>query len=80
MGKYYPCAHSQSDRESFAISFLNCIRNTVSFTGVHVRFSRFQPRSNDVGWFNAQAGEFTRGIPNSSQTEAVNAPYCSGAL
>ena len=66
MGKYYPCAHSQSDRESFAISFLNCVRNTVSCTGADVRISGFQPRSNGVA-------EFARGGSKSSQqAEAVN--------
>ena len=61
MGKHYPFPHSQPDSESFAVSFVNCVRNTVSFTGADVRISRFQPRSNGVGWFDARAGEFTRG-------------------
>jgi predicted O-methyltransferase YrrM len=69
LGKHYPFPHS----ESFAVSFVNCVRNTVSVTGADVRISRFQPRSNGVGCFDARAGAFTRGIPKSSQqTEAVN--------
>jgi predicted O-methyltransferase YrrM len=74
LGKYYPFAHSQPDPESFAVSFGNCVRNTVSFTVADVRISHFQPRTNGAGWFETRAGEFTRGIPKSSQqTEAVNA-------
>jgi len=71
LGKHHPFPHSQSDSEAFAVSFVNCLRNTVSVTDV--RISRFQPRSNGVGWFDAHADAFTRGIPKSSQqTEAVN--------
>ena len=63
LGKHYPFPHS----ESFAVSFVNCVRNTVSVTGADVRISRFQPRSNGVRCFDARAGAFTRGIPKSSQ-------------
>jgi predicted O-methyltransferase YrrM len=73
LGKHYPFPHSKPDPESFAVAFVNCVRNTFSFTGADVRISRFQPRSNGVGWFEARAGEFTRGIPKSpQQTKAVN--------
>src|SRR5262245_45003480 len=73
MGKYNPFPHSQSDPESFAVSFVNCVGNAVSVTGGDVRISRFQSRSNGVGWFEARACEFTPGIPKSSQqAEAVN--------
>jgi predicted O-methyltransferase YrrM len=73
LGKYYPLPHTHPDPESFVLSFVNCVRNTVSFTGSDVRISRFQPRSNGVGWFDVRASEFTRGIPTSSQqTETVN--------
>src|ERR1043166_2936867 len=73
LGKDYPFAHSKPDSESFAVSFFNCIGNTLSVTGADVRISRFQPRSHGVGWFEARAGEFTRGITKSSQqTETVN--------
>jgi hypothetical protein len=73
LGKHYSFPHSQPDSESSAVSFVNCVRNTVSFTGADVRISRFQPRSNGIGSFEAHAGEFTRGIAKSSQqTEAVN--------
>jgi hypothetical protein len=73
LGKHYPFPHSQPDSESVAVSFANCVWNTVSVTVADVRISRFQPRSNGVGWFDARAGEFARGIPKSSQqTEAVN--------
>src|SRR6266581_7291241 len=69
LGKHYPFPHSQP----FAVCFVNCVRNTLSVTVADVRISRFQPRSNGVGWFDARAGAFTRGIPKSSQqTEAVN--------
>jgi len=74
LGKYNPVPHSQSDAESFTVSFFNCVGNTFSFTDVDVRISRFQPRCNGAIWFHAFAGDFTRGIPKSSpQTEAVNA-------
>src|SRR6266576_351984 len=73
LGKHYRFPHSQSDSECFAVSFVNCVRNTVSVTGADVRISRFQPRSNGVRCFDARAGAFTRGITKSSQqTEAVN--------
>ncbi len=72
LGKYYPFAHSQSDPESFTVCFPNSVRNTISFTSADVRISHFQPNCNAVAWFDARAGEFTRGIPKSSQTEAVN--------
>ena len=69
MGKHYPFPHSQP----FAVCFVNCVRNTLSVTVADVRISRFQPRSNAIGWFDARAGAFTSGIPKSSQqTEAVN--------
>src|SRR6266446_8809582 len=69
LGKHYPFPYS----EPFAVCFVNCARNTLSVTVADVRISRFQPRSNGVGWFDARAGAFTRGIPKSSQqTEAVN--------
>jgi hypothetical protein len=81
MGKYYPFPHSQPDSESFPVSFVDCVRNTVSVTVANVRISSFQSRSNGVGWFDARAGAFPRGISESSQqTEAMNAVYCSGAL
>ena len=81
LGKRYPFPHSQPDPESFAVSFLNCVGNTVTVTGGDVRISPFQPRSNGVASFDACANEFTHGIPKSSQqTEAVNSTYCSGAL
>ena len=71
MGKYYPFPHSQPDPESVAVSFVNCVGNTVAVAAL--RISRFQPCGNGLGWFDACAGDFTRGIPKSSpQTEAVN--------
>jgi predicted O-methyltransferase YrrM len=75
LGKYYPFAHAQSFAVSNrdAISFLNCVGNTISVTVTDVRISHFQPRSDSVGSFGARASEFTRGIKKSSQqTEAVN--------
>jgi hypothetical protein len=73
LGKHYPFPHSQPDSESFAVSFADCVGNAVAFTGADVRISCFQPSSNGVGSFDACAGEFTRGIPKSSQqTETVN--------
>jgi predicted O-methyltransferase YrrM len=73
VGEYYSFAHSEPDPESFAVSFVNCVRNTVSVTGGDVRISRFQPRRNAVDWFAARVGGFTNGIPKSSQqTETVN--------
>jgi predicted O-methyltransferase YrrM len=73
LGKHYSVPHSQSDPESFGVSFFNCVGNTFFFTGGDFRISRFQPRCNGVSWFHACAGDFTRGIPKSSpQTEAVN--------
>ena len=73
LGKHYPFPHSQPDSESFAVSFVNCVRNTVSVTVADVRISCFQPRGNGVGWFDARAGAFTNVIPKSSQqTEAMN--------
>jgi hypothetical protein len=73
LGKCYPFAQSEPDPESFAVSFVNRVGNTFSFTGADVRISRFQPRSNGVGSFDACANEFTCGIPKSSQqTKAVN--------
>jgi hypothetical protein len=81
LGKHYPFPDSQPDPESFSVSFVNCAGNTFSVAVVDVRISRFQPRTNGVGWFDARANAFTRGTPKSSQqTEAVNAVYCSGAL
>jgi hypothetical protein len=81
LGKHYPFPHSQPDPESFAVSFVNCVGNTVSVADADVRISRFQSGSNGVGWFDARASAFTRDIPKSSQqTEAVNSTYCSGAL
>ena len=59
LGKHYPFPYSQPDSESFSVSFVNCVRNTVSVADV--RISRFQPCSNGVGWFDALAGAFTRG-------------------
>jgi len=73
VGKYYSFPHSKPDPESFAVPFVNCVRNTVSFTSGDVRISRLQPLCNAVDWFDAYAGDFTRGSPKSSpQTEAVN--------
>ena len=81
LGKHYPFPHSQPDSEAVTLSFVNCVGNSVSFTGADIRISRFQPRSNGVASFDAPADEFTRSITKSSpQTEAVSAPYCSGAL
>ena len=59
MGEHYPFAHSKPDSEPFAVSFANCVRNSISFTGADIRISRFQPRSNGVGWFDAHTREFT---------------------
>jgi hypothetical protein len=73
LGKHYSFPHSKPDAEPFAVSLLNCVGNAASVTGADVRISRFQPRSNEVLYFDAHAGEFTQGISNSSQqTEAVN--------
>jgi predicted O-methyltransferase YrrM len=73
LGKYYLFPNSKSDAESFAVSFVNCVGNSVSFTGADIRISRFQPCSNGVGWFDVHTREFTQGIAKSSQqTEAVN--------
>jgi len=79
VGKHYPFANSQRHAESFAIferdavSFVNCVGNTVSFARADVRISRFQPRANGVGWFDAFASAFTcRGSKRSQQTQAVN--------
>jgi len=59
--------------ESVAVSFVNCVGNTLAGTVSDLRISRFQPCSNRIGWFVARAGGFTQGIPKSSQqTEAVN--------
>lgn len=72
MGKHHPFPDSQSDAESFAISFADCVRNTVSVALADVRIFGFQPRGNGIGWFDARASAFTRGIPKSSQqTKAV---------
>ena len=71
LGKPYRFPDSKPDPESFAVSFVNCVGDT--FSVANLRISRFQPRSNGVGWFDARANAFTRGIPKSSQqTEAVN--------
>ena len=81
LGKHYLFPHSQPDSESFSVSFVNCVRNTVSVTVADVRISRFQPRSNGVASFDACANEFTHdGSKPSQQTKAVSATYCSGAL
>jgi len=73
LGKHYPFPDSQPDPESFAVSFVNCVGDTFSVAVANLRISRFQPRSNGVGWFDARAGEFTNVIPKSSQqTEAMN--------
>jgi hypothetical protein len=73
LGKYYSFPHSEPDPESFAVSFVNCVRNTVSVTGGDVRISRFQPCRNAVDWFAARVAGFTDDIPKSSQqTETVN--------
>ena len=81
MGKHHPSPHSQSDAEPFAIPFADCVWNAASIAVADVRISRFQPRSNEVVYFDAHASEFTQAISKSSQqTEAVNAVYCSGAL
>jgi hypothetical protein len=66
LGKHYSFPHSQPGSESLAVSFVNRVRNTVSFTGADVRVPRFHPRCNGVGWVEARAGEFTGGIPKSS--------------
>ncbi len=69
LGKHYPFPHS----ESFAVSFVYCARNTVPVALTDLRISRFQPRSDGVGWFDAHPGECTHGISKSSQqTEVVN--------
>jgi predicted O-methyltransferase YrrM len=69
VGKHYPFANSQRHAESFAISE----RDAVSFARADVRISRFQPRANGVGWFDALASAFTcRGSKRSQQTQAVN--------
>jgi hypothetical protein len=61
LGKHYPFPHSQPDSESFAVPFVNCVGNTFSVAVANLRISRFQPRGNRVGWFDARAGAFTRG-------------------
>ena len=61
MGKHYPFAHSQPDSESFTVPFVNCVGNTFAVAVADVRISRFQPRGNGVGWFDAHANAFTRG-------------------
>jgi len=43
LGKYYPFPHSQHDSEYFAVSFVNCVGNTVSVTVANLRISRFNP-------------------------------------
>jgi hypothetical protein len=43
LGKHYPFPYSQLDSESFAVSFVNCVGNTVSVTGADVRISGFNP-------------------------------------
>jgi predicted O-methyltransferase YrrM len=69
LGKYNPFSYS----ESVAVSFFNCVGNGFAITFADLRISRFQPRSNGIGWCVAQTGGFTQGIPKSSQqTEAVN--------
>jgi predicted O-methyltransferase YrrM len=73
LGEHYPFPYSQPDSEPFAVSFVYCVRNTVPVAVADLRISRFQPRSDGVGWFDAHAGEFTHGISKSSQqTEVVN--------
>ena len=73
LGKHYPFPYSQPHSEPVAVSFGDCVGNTFSFTGADVCISHFQPRSNGVGWLDARADEFTRGISKSSQqTKAVN--------
>src|SRR6478752_10154494 len=73
LGKHYPFPHSQPDPESFAVSFVNCVRNTVSISVADVRIPRFQSGSDGVGWFDAHANAFPRDITKSSQqAEAVN--------
>ena len=73
MGKHRPFSHSQPVPESVAVSFVNCVGNTLAGTVSDLRISRFQPCSNRIGWFVDRAGGFTQGIPKSSQqTEAVN--------
>ena len=67
LGKHYPFPYSQPDSESFAvferdaISFVDSSGNTLSDAVANLRISRFQPRSNGVGWFDAHANAFTRG-------------------
>ena len=71
LGEHCPFPYSEPDSEPFAVSFVYCVRNTVPVADL--RISRFQPRSDGVGWFDAHAGEFTHGISKSSQqTEVVN--------
>jgi predicted O-methyltransferase YrrM len=81
LGKHYPVPHSQPDTESFAVSFVNYVGNTVSVSDCDVCISRFQSFSNGA-WSGARGGEFTRCIPKSSQeTEAVSPgkPIIQGA-
>jgi hypothetical protein len=69
VGKCY----SFPDSESFAVPFVNCFRNTLSFTDGNVRISRFQSCSNGLGSLDARARELIRGIAKSpQQTETVN--------
>jgi predicted O-methyltransferase YrrM len=74
LGKHYPFPHSQSDPEPFAVCFAKCVGNALSITGADLRISRFELRSNRIGWwFDAGAGKFTQSISKSSQqTETVN--------
>ena len=43
LGKHYSFPHSQPDPESFAVSFVNCVRNTFSVAVANLRISRFNP-------------------------------------
>jgi len=74
LGKHYSVPHSQSDPESFAVSFVNCVGNTVSFTFADIRISPWESHSNAVASFHFDTGSFARGGSKSSQqTQAVNA-------
>src|SRR5437868_326859 len=71
LGEHCPFPYSEPDSEPFAVSFVYCVRNTVPVADL--RISRFQPRSDGDGWFDAHPDECTHGISKSSQqTEVVN--------
>jgi len=73
LGKYYPFPHSQPDSESFAVSFINCFRHTLSVAGTDVRISRLNPGRDSLAAHDSRTNAFTVANPKSSQqTETVN--------